>query len=150
MGKRLDLTNKKFGKLTALYDDGRDKYGNRLWNCSCECGNETVVRTHHLTTGQIQSCGCGQVEGLRKSIKENRHPDLQGGTKISLLNSKIPITNTSGYKGVTWNKKRKKWQAQIQFKKKNYFLGYFDDKEEAYGARKAAEDQLFNKVNKRK
>lgn len=36
--------------------------------------------------------------------------------------------NTSGFKGVTWSKRNCKWKAQIKFKNKLLFLGYFTDK----------------------
>lgn len=39
--------------------------------------------------------------------------------------------NTSGYKGVTWHKKDKKWQAQIIKERKCYYLGSFVDPEDA-------------------
>ena len=37
--------------------------------------------------------------------------------------------NSSGYKGVTWFKRDKKWKAQIVMNYKNTHLGYFDSKE---------------------
>lgn len=35
--------------------------------------------------------------------------------------------NTSGYKGVTWHKRHKKWYAQIKADGRNHFLGHFYD-----------------------
>lgn len=35
--------------------------------------------------------------------------------------------NTSGFKGVSWQKKRKKWEARIRVNGHNVYLGYFDD-----------------------
>lgn len=37
----------------------------------------------------------------------------------------------SGFKGVSWHKAAKKWQAQLSSGKTNYHLGYFDDPVEA-------------------
>jgi len=51
--------------------------------------------------------------------------------KKNLCNRGKQSNNTSGYKGVTWDKKRCKWQAQIEYKNKHYFLGYFGIKEDA-------------------
>jgi gluconate kinase len=42
--------------------------------------------------------------------------------------------NTSGYKGVTWDKERRKWLAQIEVRGRNRCLGRYDDKEEAHVA----------------
>ena len=36
--------------------------------------------------------------------------------------------NSSGYKGVSWSKKLRKWRAQIAHNKKYYHLGYFNSK----------------------
>lgn len=32
--------------------------GRTRWFCLCACGRPAIVRTSHLTTGQILSCGC--------------------------------------------------------------------------------------------
>jgi hypothetical protein len=42
--------------------------------------------------------------------------------------------NTSGYKGVSWNKRKGKWRATITVNRKPLFLGYFGTPEEAAGA----------------
>lgn len=61
MGKFIDLTGQKFGKLTVLY---RDKSiicsnGNRrtTWRCKCDCGNEKTIRGDALANGRTKSCG---------------------------------------------------------------------------------------------
>ena len=41
---------------------------------------------------------------------------------------------TSRFKGVSWNKSKSKWQAQIQIDGKKIYLGMFDDEEEAASA----------------
>lgn len=40
--------------------------------------------------------------------------------------------NTSGYKGVSWSKQKKKWRATITINSKHKTLGFFETKEEAY------------------
>lgn len=34
-----DLTGQRFGRLVALEVFGKNKYGNIVWLCKCECGN---------------------------------------------------------------------------------------------------------------
>lgn len=55
------------------------------------------------------------------------------------LNQRRFKTNTSGFTGVYWHKKKKKWHAGIKIHGKSIHLGYFPDKNEARVARKAAE-----------
>lgn len=45
--------------------------------------------------------------------------------------------NTSGWKGVSWNKKSQKWQAEIRYNGAHQYLGMFDD------IREAAEEYIF-------
>ena len=41
MGKRIDLTGKRFGRWTVVSEsDLRDCNGNIMWNCKCDCGRE--------------------------------------------------------------------------------------------------------------
>lgn len=47
------------------------------------------------------------------------------------FNRKRMISNTSGFKGVNWNKNSKKWIARIQINGKRISLGYFNSKEKA-------------------
>ena len=56
------------------------------------------------------------IENLRAaSVEENRH------------NSKLSKSNTSGIKGVSWNKASKKWVVRLMTNKKlKYFGSYFD------------------------
>ena len=46
-------------------------------------------------------------------------------------NMKIPKSNKSGFKGVSWNKQHKKWSAYIYKNYKHIFIGSFEDKQEA-------------------
>lgn len=50
------------------------------------------------------------------------------------MNSGKQKNNTSGFKGVSWNKPKKKWIAQISINGVTTHLGYFDTAEEAYKA----------------
>jgi len=56
--KLVDRTGQVFGKLIVLEQAGRDKLKKVLWRCKCKCGNETVVVSGSLVTGNTTSCGC--------------------------------------------------------------------------------------------
>jgi hypothetical protein len=63
----LDLTGKRFGRLECLIDVGRDKGGGVLWECQCDCGKKTVIRSGGLVHGHTKSCGCLQRYMTKKS-----------------------------------------------------------------------------------
>ena len=69
MGKHIDLTGKKFGRLTVISKSyKRDKSGNVYWNCKCDCGKEVEVRGRNLKDGHTKSCGCIKNELWEKYI----------------------------------------------------------------------------------
>ncbi len=59
------IIGQRFGSLVAIEytyienDNGRRRGG---WLCKCDCGNECVVKTANLTTGNTKSCGCYRVQ----------------------------------------------------------------------------------------
>lgn len=70
-------------------------------------------------------------------------------TNVSkLLNPKLRTTNTSGVTGVSYNKSRNRWEAEITFQGKRYRLGRYKEKEEAVKARRRAEEELHGKFIK--
>lgn len=52
-----DLTNQKFGRLTAIKPIGI-KHRYVYWECKCDCGKSVSIRGSHLISGQTISCGC--------------------------------------------------------------------------------------------
>ncbi|RGX57740.1 AP2 domain-containing protein [Thomasclavelia ramosa] len=70
---------------------------------------------------------------------------LIDGTSLANISEKRKINknNSSGHKGVHYDKQRKKWVAQITFQRKNHNLGRFNTLEEAVEARKKAEELYF-------
>lgn len=58
---RIDLTEKRFGRLTVLeFLDNHN--GMARWKCLCDCGNETIVYGNNLRRGYTRSCGCYRHE----------------------------------------------------------------------------------------
>ena len=53
MGRKpLELEGQKFGRLTAIKWVSTNKQGNSEWLCKCDCGNETIVNSQRLKTGE--------------------------------------------------------------------------------------------------
>lgn len=63
MGKIIDLTGMRFGRLTVISRSGKDKFGKSAWLCKCDCGNEKTASTNMLNGGHVKSCGCLVKEG---------------------------------------------------------------------------------------
>lgn len=54
-----NLEGQKFNRLTAKEFLGSNGKGSALWRCECDCGNTNFITTsHHLISGNTQSCGC--------------------------------------------------------------------------------------------
>lgn len=62
MFKALDLTNQKFGRLTAISPSHSVHNVGVYWNCICECGKSTSVPAGNLRCGNTKSCGCLKIE----------------------------------------------------------------------------------------
>lgn len=66
---KVDLTNKKFNRWSALRYVKSDKRNNALWLCVCDCGNEKLVSATRLMQGRSKSCGCLGKEVSSKLLK---------------------------------------------------------------------------------
>ncbi|URN85894.1 AP2 domain-containing protein [Acetobacterium wieringae] len=139
----------RFGSLVVLeksHIEGRKQ----MWKCQCDCGNMTFVSTGNLKNGATESCGCSYVKSRSKNLgkaREKINESLVEGTDLTKISSdKLPKSNTSGIKGVVWDKSRQKWIAQITFKGKNINLGRYDDIKEASKARAEAENKYFKPI----
>lgn len=79
---------------------------------------------------------------------DNRKENLRLVTPTqNIQNSKKSIRNTSGVKGVNWDKSRNKWRVRITINGCRIELGWFDDKEQAIKTRKDAEIKYYGEYN---
>lgn len=134
-----DFIGKRFHKLEVIDYAGK-RAGMHRWLCRCDCGNETVVGQTLLQTGKTKSCGCLQETQIFENLK------LCDGTSVTILEAskkKLLQSNKSGYTGV-YQKPDGRWCAQITFKRKTYYLGTYDDIEDAVRARKRGEEMHDN------
>jgi len=63
-----DMTGQKFGRLTVLRKNGKDKKGYYLWLCLCDCGKEVTVSGGRLRSKHTRSCGCLQEEFCHNNV----------------------------------------------------------------------------------
>lgn len=150
----MDLTGRRFGKLFVLRrDPGRKDGGNYFWICECDCGKRKSIRgTSLVKEGGTRSCGCDQrkvaSETGRKTVAKNARKQIETNmayrTNFQVIeNGKLPKNNSSGHKGVYWDKSRELWEAYIQVQGKRKFLGRYSEYADAVKARELAEEQYF-------
>ncbi len=143
-GRYRDLTGQRFGKLIALECVGRRvSDGSAYWRCACDCGRFTVTSSNKLLQGKTTSCGCRKLEVLTGSRS------YIGGTCVEIISSKkIPVSNTSGIKNVSFN--RGKWMGKISFAGRQFYLGRYRDIEDAQAVVSAAEqirDEVVEEID---
>lgn len=72
MGKLIDLTGQKFGRLSVVREaePRYNKKGEKIhyWFCECECGNKKDVEGKALREGSTVSCGCWRKEKARANL----------------------------------------------------------------------------------
>jgi hypothetical protein len=64
--KEMDISGKKFGRLTAIARD----FSTDKWKCVCECGKVHMARSGNLRNGTVSSCGC---LGRENSVRMGRN-----------------------------------------------------------------------------
>lgn len=132
-----DFVGRRFDKLKVLDYAGKEN-GMHRWRCICDCGKETVVGQTLLQSGKTRSCGCLQAVTYRENLK------LMEGTSVTMIQAvksgRLIKSNTSGYNGVYYDKRRNRWVAQITFQGRTKYLGAYSELEKAIKARQAGEE----------
>lgn len=144
--KSPDLTGKVFGRLTVVgRSDKRNPRGARttpMWECRCECGNITYKATDTLTNPDESMCK--DCQGIYAAEIARRSAGFVGGTQISrITNMKPTSANSTGVRGVQFDKRSGRYRARLKFQGKLLNFGSYRTLEEAAAARKAAEEEYF-------
>lgn len=132
------LIGKTFGEITVLKRANDE--GNSEYLCRCSCGKEFVLAGSILLAGLQETCGHKRLEA---KVFNDKRVD---GTSLYRLTQKLSKNNTSGYKGVTYDKKSRKFKAFLTLNYKHISLGSYDTAEEAYQARLAGEEKYFKPI----
>lgn len=108
--------------------------------------NQKTIYLHRLVMDCIDSKK--DVDHIFHDLKDCRKSQLRICDHYqNLISSKTYSNNTSGRKGVIWNKERNKWEASITCNKKTYYLGRFDKFEDAVLARENAEKKYHKEYH---
>jgi len=72
MGKLIDLTGQKFGRLIVI-ERTLNQGIQTSWLCQCSCGQQTIVKGNNLKNGHTRSCGCLYRESRRNNRYGYKH-----------------------------------------------------------------------------
>lgn len=142
MGKRQDITGRRFGRLTAVGPTSDRDAGSVVWHCKCDCGVHIDVGLRRLSSGNTTSCGClcrdhaprRDLTGLRfgrltvvEAISQRAHRCLvwrcrcDCGTETMVVSGNLVNGNTTScgclQYHLNWNgvRFRSRWEAAVYF-----------------------------------
>lgn len=156
--KKIELSKqgKNKGKYSVSVDDRDFNFLNQwrwsFWNLKGgdlfyavrqDYKTKRDIRMHRL----IMNCPKDkQVDHINGNGLDNRRSNLRiCSVAENQRNSKVHKDNKSGYKGVSWNKEKKKWHVCIRIGKENKSLGYFISKIDAATAFNKTAKKYFGK-----
>jgi len=65
IGPAVDLTGKRFGRLTVLAVSHKNKHRDYFWRCQCDCGTVKTLKADDFRNKETRSCGCLQLSRTR-------------------------------------------------------------------------------------
>ena len=73
-----------------------------------------------------------QIDHINRDRADNRWCNLRAAShRENMMNKKLNRNNKSGFRGVSFDKRSKKWTSKIMIHRKGIHLGYFADRETA-------------------
>lgn len=104
---------------------------NNMGYVQLEYKNKKVL-LHRLIMNVLEESINIDIDHINHNTTDNRKVNLRiasrSENKRNVLKQK---NNTSGYKGVCWDRSKNKWQSGITVNNKSIFIGRFDNKLEA-------------------
>lgn len=105
--------------------------------------NNHPNRIQHLSKFILNASPNSIVDHKNRNRLDNRRKNLRIATRSqNQWNRSLQKNSTSGFKGVTWHKKDRKWHARIGINNQRIHLGGFKSKKEAFEAYKSAAAHL--------
>lgn len=95
-----------------------------------------VYMSGEQPVGEIDHIDGNRANNIWSNLRPASHK--QNGENI-----KLRADNTSGFRGVCFDKRRGRWMSKVEHHKKQYNLGYFDTAELAARAARAKRAELF-------
>jgi hypothetical protein len=90
--------------------------------------NRKFYKLHRIIFMMFYGYMPKEIDHIDGNPSNNKVNNLRQATSSqNNYNKKMPKTNTSGIKGVSWDKNRNKWHVQVISEKKVVFQKRFDD-----------------------
>ena len=130
MGKFIDLTGQRFGRLVVVNRSNNQPSKEVRWVCKCDCGRIVEKIGHNLRNGTVKSCGCLRHElviqkNTKHGLKGNRIYNIYKGMKKRCYNKKCKSYKNYGGRGI---KICDEWfNNPISFYEWSISHGYSDD-----------------------
>jgi hypothetical protein len=139
-----NIKNKKTGKILS---PGLNNKGYELVDL-CDGGKRKTLTIHRLVLiafeGKSKDANQNFVDHIDNDRTNNCLFNLRWcSNQQNAFNTSMSKNNTSGIKGVYFEKARNKWRAQIMINGKLIHLGYFDNIEDAKIARQNKSQEVF-------
>lgn len=81
MGVAIDMSGKKYNRLTCIEKLEERQKGHIMWRFKCDCGKVITARGGDVRQGKTVSCGCRTIEigknNKGKSNEERRKKALR-------------------------------------------------------------------------
>lgn len=105
MPKKIEMIGKRFGRLVVVDEAQRNKWGNRMFICRCDCGNIThPIMLNSLRGGDTTSCGCYGKEAsfrVKHGKTKTRIYRIWSATKTRCYNPKHKQSKDYKGRGIT-------------------------------------------------
>lgn len=107
------------------------------------CINKKIYLAHRLVFLMHKGYLPKTLDHINGDRADNRIENLRPVTASqNQHNRRLNANNTSGYKGVRWNKASKKWMSGLKLEGKYMYLGLYDNIEEAAEVVRKAREEL--------
>ena len=143
-----ELFDYKDGELSWKKSRGNAKAGQVAGHLNKKIGYyrltlfKKVYMVHRVIFMYHNGCMPEIIDHADNNKLNNRIENLRECTnQQNSFNARISKNNSSGIKGVSWDKSRQKWQAKCMINKKTIHLGRFETLEDADLAIRSWRDQ---------
>lgn len=127
------LIDKEDLKVVSQYHWHVDDAGYARTNIWRDGRKQSAPRMHRLVLGDVDAKL--HIDHINGNKLDNRKSNLRICTASeNARNRGKQRNNTSGYKGVCYDKVRRKWKAEIKANGVRHYLGRFDTVEDAHQA----------------